>query len=177
MLYKKEIFCYNNVGKRCIIKTKSQEVFKKYTGIFAISIDGIIGWKLYEKGGIDSLKLINFLEKYITNKYKNKLIILDNASSHRNELVKEVINKNNYLLHTVVYQHFTNAIENYFSVLKSKLRKLEGLTYEDLKKNIKTAIKLIPIEYYSRILKGSYIREKEYYKKASRKHNYKNYKD
>ena len=61
--------------------------------------------------------------------------------------------------------------------MKSKLRKLEGLTYEDLKKNIKTAIKLIPIEYYSRILKGSYIREKEYYKKASRKHNYKNYKD
>jgi len=39
----KRNFCYNNVGKRCIIKTKSQEVFKKYTGIFAISIDGIIG--------------------------------------------------------------------------------------------------------------------------------------
>ena len=29
--------CYNEIGKRCVIKTQSQEVFKKYTGIFAIS--------------------------------------------------------------------------------------------------------------------------------------------
>ena len=25
--------CYNEVGKRCVIKTNSQEVFKKYTGV------------------------------------------------------------------------------------------------------------------------------------------------
>jgi transposase len=41
--------CYSRKGKRCIIKTQSQEVFKKYTGIFAISIDGVIDWDLYEK--------------------------------------------------------------------------------------------------------------------------------
>lgn len=28
--------CYSDIGKRCVIKTESQEVFKKYTGIFAI---------------------------------------------------------------------------------------------------------------------------------------------
>ena len=39
-------------------------------------------------------------------KYKNKLIILDNASSHRNQLVKDVIN-------AIPYQHYTNAIEGY----------------------------------------------------------------
>ena len=33
-------------------KTHSQEVFKKYTGIFAISTKGVLGWKLYDKGGI-----------------------------------------------------------------------------------------------------------------------------
>ena len=71
--------CYSELGKRCIIKTQSQEVFKKYTGIFAISSNGIEGWELYEKSGIDSDRLYVFLEKYITNKYKNKLIILDNA--------------------------------------------------------------------------------------------------
>jgi exonuclease III len=64
-------YCYSNVGKRCVIKTQSQEVFKKYTGVFAISIDGVIGMELYEKGGIDTEKLIIFLEKFITNKYKN----------------------------------------------------------------------------------------------------------
>ena len=35
--------CYNEIGKRCVIKTQSQEVFKKYTGVFAISFDGMVG--------------------------------------------------------------------------------------------------------------------------------------
>jgi len=69
-------------------KTQSQEVFKKYTGIFAISTKGILGWKLYEKSGINADRLYEFLETHITNKYKNKLIILDNASRHRNDKIK-----------------------------------------------------------------------------------------
>ena len=48
--------CYSNLGKRCVIKTHSQEVFKKYTGIFAISANGVLGWDLYGKGGIDSIR-------------------------------------------------------------------------------------------------------------------------
>ena len=56
--------------------------------------------------------------KYITKKYKNKLIILDNASSHRNAKIKELVNKHNTLLYSVPYQHFTNSIENYFSMMK-----------------------------------------------------------
>ena len=102
--------CYNEIGKRCVIKTQSQEVFKKYTAIFAINTNGVIGWELYEKGGIDSDRLYEFLEKYITKKYKNKLIILDNASSHRNAKIKELVNKHNILLYSVPYQHFTNSI-------------------------------------------------------------------
>jgi len=57
--------CYNEIGKRCVIKTQSQEVFKKYTGIFAISVDGVIEWDLYEKGGINTDRLIEFLEKIL----------------------------------------------------------------------------------------------------------------
>jgi len=38
---------------------------------------------LYEKGGINTDRLIDFLEQNITSKLRNKLIILDNASSHR----------------------------------------------------------------------------------------------
>jgi len=51
--------------------------------------------ELYDKGGIDSDRLYEFLEKYITKKYKNKLIILDNASSNRNAKIKELVNKHN----------------------------------------------------------------------------------
>ena len=41
--------CYEELGKRCVIKTESQEVFKKYTGIFAISSKGIIGYEVYKR--------------------------------------------------------------------------------------------------------------------------------
>ena len=50
--------------------------------------------------------------------------------------IKELLNKHNKLLYSVPYQHFTNAIEHYFSILKSRSQKLEGLTYNELKLNI-----------------------------------------
>ena len=138
--------CYSNKGKRCVIKTQSQEVFKKYTGIFAISVNGVIHWDLYEKGGINTDRLIDFLEHNITSKLRNKLIILDNASAHRNERIKALVNKHNNILYAVPYQHFTNSIENYFSMLKSRLQKLDGLTHIKLKENITKVISEIPKE-------------------------------
>ena len=84
---------------------------QKYTGIFAISSKGVIGYKVYKKGRID------------TNRIVYLLIILDNVSSHINQLVKDVIKKNNNLLYAVPYQHYTNIIEGYFNVLKSRLQK------------------------------------------------------
>jgi len=155
-------YCYSNEGKRCVLKTHNQEVFKKYTGIFAITTKGCIGYKIYQKGGIDSNRLIDFLEENIINKYKNKLIILDNASCHRNEKVKDFINRHNKLLHSVVYQHYTNCIENYFSILKNYLYKKKDLGYIKLNENIKSIIKEIPLSIYENIFKGSYKRTKEF---------------
>lgn len=171
-------FCYSEIGKRCIIKTKSQEVFKKYTAIFAISHKGVIGWKLYEKSGIDTNRLRDFIKESITDKYKNKIIILDNASSHRNEIIKNLINKKNKLLYSIPYQHYTNSIEIFFSILKSKLRKLNGFSYDNLKHNIKVAIKSIPNEYYMKMLKYSYKRDNNYCKnKLKKKKESKKYKE
>ncbi len=169
--------CYNEIGKRCVIKTQSQEVFKKYTGIFSISTKGVLGWELYEKSGINTDRLYDFLEKHITNKYKNKLIILDNASSHRSDKIKELVNKNNKVLYSVPYQHFTNSIENYFSMLKSRLQKLDGLTHEKLKENITNVIRGIPKEKYENIFKGAYNRDVVYVKNKTRKRKLKNYKE
>ena len=167
--------CYSQKGKRCVIKTQSQEVFKRYTGIFAISVNGVEGWDLYEKSGINSDRLVEFLETHITNKYKNKLIILDNASSHRNPKVKELIMKENHLLYAVPYQLFTNSIENYFSMLKSRLQKLDGLTHNDLKNNISKVIKEIPKEKFENIFKGSYERPEKYVSKNKTRKIKKNY--
>ena len=168
--------CYSEKGKRCVIKTQSQEVFKKYTGIFAINVDGVVDWDLYEKGGINTDRLIDFLEQNITNKLRNKLIILDNASSHRNEKIKALVNKHNNILYAVPYQHFTNSIENYFSMLKSRLQKLDGLTYDELKKNIEKVLKEIPREKYENIFKGAYERPEKYVSKNKTRKNKKQYK-
>jgi hypothetical protein len=93
--------------------------------------------------------------------------------------VKEVVNRDNHLLYSVPYQHFTNAIENYFSVFKSKLQKLDGLTYEEIKANIRRAIRSISKTTYKNILSGSYERDGLYVKKSTKKSNrkYKIYKD
>jgi transposase len=168
--------CYSEKGKRCVIKTQSQEVFKKYTGIFAISTKGVLGWELYEKSGINADRLYEFLETHITNKYKNKLIILDNASSHRNDKIKELVNKNNELLYAVPYQHFTNSIENYFSMMKARLRKVEGLTHSEIKQNISNVIRNIPKEKYENIFKGAYNRNAVFVKNKTRKNKTKKYK-
>jgi len=167
--------CYSSKGKRCVIKTQSQEVFKKYTGIFAISVNGVEGWDLYEKSGINTDRLIEFLEKFITGKYKNKLIILDNASSHRNQRIKDLVNKHNNMLYAVPYQHFTNSIENYYSMLKSRLQKLDGLTHIKLKENITKVISEIPKEKYKNIFKGAYERPEKYVAKNKTRKVKKNY--
>ena len=80
----------------------------------------LLGMMYIKKGGIDSNRMVDFINKFINGKYKNKLIILDNAS-HRNQLVKNVIKKDDNLLYAVPYH--TNAIEGYFNVLKSRLQK------------------------------------------------------
>jgi transposase len=170
--------CYSQRGKRCVIKTQSQDVFKKYTGVFAISVNGVEGWELYEKNGINTDRLIDFLEKNITTKYKDKVIILDNAPAHKNERIKEFVNKHNKLLYSVPYQHYSNAIENYFSMLKSRLQKYNGLKYVNLKENIKDAIEKIPKSYYRNILEGAYNRKEKYINKhnKTRKNSKKKYK-
>ena len=75
------------------------------------------------------------------------------------------MNKHNNILYAVPYQHFTNSIENYFSMLKSRLQKLDGLTHEKLKENIEKVIKDIPKEKYENIFKGAYNRTEKYVKK------------
>ena len=138
----------------------------------------MIEWNLYKKGGINTDRLIEFLEKNITNKLRNKLIILDNASSHRNEKIKELVNKTNNILYAAPYQYFTNSIENYFSMLKSRLQKLDGLTHEKLKENIENVISKIPKEKYINIFKGAYERLEKYVEKnKTRKRKLKNYKE
>lgn len=104
--------------------------------------------------------LMRWVEKYEEeDKYKDKLIVLYNTSSHRNDKIKELVNKNNKLLYAVPYQHFTNSIKNYFTIIKARLRKIEGLTHSEIKQNISNVVRNIPKEKYENIFKGAYNRK------------------
>jgi len=149
--------CRNTIGKRCKKITRSNEVFKKYTLIMAISYHGVVGWKLYKKGGIDSNRYIDFLNKHIFTKYENKLILMDNASSHRNQKIKDaIINNNNDYVYILPYQHGLNTIERFFSQLKHYMKLEEPMNFDQIKKSIRNSIKKIKKENYINYFKGTY---------------------
>ena len=98
-----------SLGKRCVIKTDDSYFFKKFTLLCSISNSKCTGATLYKEGGMTKERFVDFLEENIFNKYKNHLIILDNAGSHNNEYVKQaIINSGNKYL-------FKNYFENAYN--------------------------------------------------------------
>jgi transcription initiation factor IIE alpha subunit len=95
----------------------------------------IIRYKIYKKGGITDDRLLKFLPKKLNN-VKNKIIILDNTSSHKNKKVKDFIIKNNSLLYTIFYQHKTQTIKGFFNKLKSRLSNKKDLGLKKLCQNV-----------------------------------------
>ena len=82
-----------------------------------------MGWILYEKGGSTKERFVEFLQNNIFQKYKNHLLILDNARAHNNNLVKQAItDSGNKYLFTVPYTPKTNAIEMWFNQIKHTLK-------------------------------------------------------
>ena len=76
------------------------------------------------------------------------------------------VDTHSQVLYAVPYQHFTNAIENFFSVFKLRLQKKIGITFQEL---IKDTIKDIPSEIMLRIFQGSYEIDEKYKRKSKRK--------
>ena len=148
------------MGKRLYRDTTSNEIFKKYTLIVAINNNKTIKWELYQKGGIDTERLIEFLKELLKNA-KNKLIILDNASSHRNDSIKKFIkNSGNDYLHILPYKHFLNPIENYFNELKYYIKQKQPMNYNKIKESIEYGIKNIKKEHYENYFYNAYDKNK-----------------
>ena len=170
------------LGKRCILKTDDSYFFRKFTLLVAISNSKCIGWILYEKGGMTKERLVDFLKKFVFNKYKNHLIILDNAGSHINMYVKDAItNSGNKYLFTVPYTPKTNPIENYFNQIKHYLKlNKKILKFNDLAKEVKKAIKNVKKENYKNYFLYAYKKKelrKYDRKKSTSRRKPKTYKD
>ena len=127
-------------------------------------------------------RFVEFLEENIFNKYKNHLIILDNAGSHNNEYVKQaIINSGNQYLFTIPYTPKTNPIEQYFNQIKHYLKlNKKVLKYDEIVIEVKNAIKQVKKQNYKNYFENAYNKDayKDYVKKDSTlKRKPKNYKD
>ena len=146
------------LGKRCIIKTDNPFVFRKFTLLVAINNKKCIAKELYEKGGMTKERLLKFLQEHIFPKYKNNLIILDNAGSHNNELIKNaIIESGNDYLFSVPYTPKTNTIEQYFNQIKTYLKKHRNVeNFNKLKINVNKAIDRVKPENYKNYFNNAY---------------------
>ena len=150
------------LGKRCILKTDDNNVFKKFTLLVAINNSKCIGYKLYEKGGMNKERFVDFLKDNIFNNYKNNLIVLDNAGSHNNQFVKDaIINSGNNYLFSIPYTPATNSpIENCFNQIKHYLKLNKNvLKYDELNNEIKYAIHIVKKENYVNYFNYAYKKE------------------
>ena len=97
-----------------VIKKTNKYPYKHYNLLFDISADKVVGWKLYpeRKGGVKTTDILDFYDEFIQSKYKNYLIIMDNAVIHKSKLTREKIEyDNNHLIYYYVpYHPETNRI-------------------------------------------------------------------
>ena len=170
------------LGKRCVVKTDDNYIFKNFTLLCAISNSKCIGARLYKEGGMNKERFVEFLQQNIFNKYKNHLIILDNAGSHNNDFVKQaIINSGNKYLYLIPYNPQLNPIEQYFNQIKHYLKlNKKILRYDELKDEIKNAIRKVKKENYKNYFENAYNKDayKGYVKYDSTlRRKLKNYKD
>ena len=156
----------NDKGRRAYYNTGLYP-YKKYNCLCAIKYGKIKGIKIYEEG-INKEKFISFIEEFIEDKYKNHVIILDNAIFHKSKEVKSKIEKteNNYL-YSVRYIPATNGpIESFFSQLKHYLKLKSPQTYLEIIKVIKEIIKNdIKKEHLENYFNYLFLRANEFLKK------------
>jgi len=143
-----------------VIKKTNKYPYKRYNLLCAISANKVIGWKLYpeRKGGVKTTDILEFYDEFIKDKYKNHLVIMDNAVIHKSKIIRETIeNSKNELLYSVPYHPETNSIEEFFSQLKHYIKKESPNTYEDIYNTIKEILETkITKEHLTNYLKHSY---------------------
>jgi transposase len=131
---------WSKKGTRCLIK-KSKGGRTNYTGSFLISVDGIESWKI-KKGGFKGDDLLEFFDQTNKDTIKNKTLVLDNARSHHRKDVKEKLEKLGITGKWLPpYSPDLNPIEEVFSWLKTRLRRMRIRKEEELKKGIEELVK------------------------------------
>ena len=139
-----------DIGKRCYIKSDDNKVFTHYYLLVAITNKKTIGWTIYEKGAVNAERLVEFINEFITGKYEDNLVIMDNAMFHKSpEVKKAVADSKNTIQYTVPYYPRSNPIEQYFSQMKHYLKKESPISFTDIKKVVEKSIAKIKEQNYN----------------------------
>jgi len=139
-----------DIGKRCYIKSDDNKVFTHYSLLVAITNKKTIGWTIYEKGAVNAERLVGFINEFITGKYENNLVIMDNAMFHKSpEVKKAVAESKNTIQYTVPYYPRSNPIEQYFSQMKHYLKKESPISFADIKKVVEKSIAKVKEQNYN----------------------------
>ncbi|NBR62186.1 MAG: hypothetical protein EBT86_11250 [Actinobacteria bacterium] len=139
-----------DIGKRCYIKSDDNKVFTHYSLLVAITNKKTIGWTIYEKGAVNAERLVEFINEFITGKYEDNLVIMDNAMFHKSpEVKKAVADSKNTIQYTVPYYPRSNPIEQYFSQMKHYLKKESPISFTDIKKVVEKSIAKVKEQNYN----------------------------
>jgi transposase len=93
-------------------------------------------------GAVDGVTFEAFVvQELIPKLWKNACVVMDNAKIHQGEMVREFIEKAGAkLLYLSPYSPEFSPIENFWSKVKSLLRKTAARTYKDLINGITNAM-------------------------------------
>lgn len=113
---------------------------KNVSVIGAISVKGLVAqWSAV--GSIDGLTFEAFIsQKLVPNLWKGAIVIMDNCSIHKSVEVEALITAAGAsLIYLPPYSPDFSPIENYWSKIKSSLRRIGARTYSDLLKALDEA--------------------------------------
>jgi transposase len=126
---------------------------KRKNVIMAIDATGKKYFKI-----IDGPVNASIFQEFISNIpwSRETTLIMDNVAFHKSQVVKEKMNQRGFLpLFIPPYSPDCNPIENIFSVVKNRYRKLIMDLKKPQIKSIEESINSVPIEFYERCFKRS----------------------
>lgn len=127
-------------GKRARGK-KPQKRGKNISLIAALSVQEVVA-SVNIYGAVDGVTFEGFvLQELIPKLWKNAAVVMDNARIHQGEMVREFIEQAGAkLIYLSSYSPEFSPIENFWSKVKSILRKTAARTYKDLINGIANAM-------------------------------------
>lgn len=120
---------------------KPQKRGRNISLIAALSVREVIA-SVNIYGGVDGVTFEAFIRQELIPKlWKNACVVMDNAKIHQGEMVREFIEEAGAkLIYLSPYSPEFSPIENFWSKIKSVLRKAAARSYKDLIDNITNAM-------------------------------------